>query len=332
MYPELKTVLWILHMYPPLNNAGAEGMAHTLNRYLISCGWNVIVAIPNFPYKTFEHVKFINFNNKKEVNLAIQHTSIIISHLKFSEYGVRKASEFNKPIILLMHNSFQISYLRNFLTILPDPTKLHLIHNSEWIDKFYSTKFKIDGEILYPPVFADDVIVKSNSRKFITLVNCTKEKGGEILIKLAKLWPSFKFMGVLGGYGKQIVEKGLDNLKYMEHTSNPKDFYSQSDIIIMPSEYESWGRVAVEAMMNGIPVIASPTPGLKESLNDVGIFVECDDINGWVKQINELKNNPWLYSLKSEEGLIRANNLNEISNKQLYNVEKWIDTLKIVKK
>jgi len=56
----------------------------------------------------------------------------------------------------------------------------------------------------------------------------------------------------------------------------------------MPSEYESWGRVGVEAMASGIPVIAHPTPGLQESLGDAGVFVDRNDIDGWERAIRRL--------------------------------------------
>ncbi|WP_262928542.1 glycosyltransferase family 4 protein [Streptomyces sp. CBMA152] len=46
--------------------------------------------------------------------------------------------------------------------------------------------------------------------------------------------------------------------------------YSRSRVILMPSLYESWGRVAVEAFASGIPVIAHTTPGLVESMGEAG--------------------------------------------------------------
>ncbi|MFI1769152.1 glycosyltransferase family 4 protein [Streptomyces sp. NPDC020800] len=57
--------------------------------------------------------------------------------------------------------------------------------------------------------------------------------------------------------------------------------YSRSRVMLMPSLYESWGRVAVEAFASGIPVIAHPTPGLVESLGEAGIFAYRDDLNAW---------------------------------------------------
>ncbi|MFZ4156354.1 glycosyltransferase [Streptomyces pseudogriseolus] len=57
----------------------------------------------------------------------------------------------------------------------------------------------------------------------------------------------------------------------------------------MPSLYESWGRVAIEAFASGIPVIAHPTPGLVESLGDAGIFAYRDDLGAWIHALHALK-------------------------------------------
>jgi hypothetical protein len=56
----------------------------------------------------------------------------------------------------------------------------------------------------------------------------------------------------------------------------------------MPSDYESFGRVAMEAAASGIPTIAAPTPGLRECLGDAGTFVELDNVDGWERAIRAL--------------------------------------------
>jgi glycosyltransferase involved in cell wall biosynthesis len=50
----------------------------------------------------------------------------------------------------------------------------------------------------------------------------------------------------------------LANLNRMTNTPDPRDFYQVSRVVLMPSLWrESLGRVATEAMANGIPVLAS---------------------------------------------------------------------------
>lgn len=65
--------------------------------------------------------------------------------------------------------------------------------------------------------------------------------------------------------------------------------YGKTRVLLMPSIYESWGRVGVEAMASGIPVIANPTDGLSEALGDAGVFVDRDDLDGWENAIRRLQ-------------------------------------------
>ena len=50
----------------------------------------------------------------------------------------------------------------------------------------------------------------------------------------------------------------LTNLHRMANTPDPRDFYRVTRAVLMPSLWrESLGRVPIEAMANGIPVLAS---------------------------------------------------------------------------
>lgn len=55
---------------------------------------------------------------------------------------------------------------------------------------------------------------------------------------------------------------------FKDHLAKMYDFYLASDIIIIPSSYETFGYVALEAMACRRPVIASSIGGLKELLGD----------------------------------------------------------------
>ena len=67
---------------------------------------------------------------------------------------------------------------------------------------------------------------------------------------------------------------GLTNLHRMANTPDPRDFYRVSRVVLVPSLWrESLGRVAVEAMANGIPVLASDRGALPETLGDAGFVL-----------------------------------------------------------
>jgi glycosyltransferase involved in cell wall biosynthesis len=156
-------------------------------------------------------------------------------------------------------------------------------------------------------------------------------KGGKIFWQLARLMPNHKFIGVKGAYGKQIeYEKDLPNVTILDNTPDIQDVYKQTRVVLMPSSYESWGRVAMEASCSGIPVIAAPTPGLKESLDYAGIFADLDDIADWVDAIKMLDNKE-NYKKQSELSKKRSvevaeefyNQMNVLEEKLLSIIQKY---------
>ena len=91
----------------------------------------------------------------------------------------------------------------------------------------------------------------------------------------------------------------------------------------MPSLYESYGRTAVEAMCSGIPVIAAPTPGLKESLGDAGIFADVEKPQEWVEAIKKL-DDPEEYKKASLKCLKRAEEVELMTAQELDTMEHFI--------
>jgi glycosyltransferase involved in cell wall biosynthesis len=56
----------------------------------------------------------------------------------------------------------------------------------------------------------------------------------------------------------------------------------QADLLVLPSDYESFGIVALEAQAAGAPVLASDLPALREATGGHALFVAPDDAAGWV--------------------------------------------------
>jgi D-inositol-3-phosphate glycosyltransferase len=52
-------------------------------------------------------------------------------------------------------------------------------------------------------------------------------------------------------------------------------YYSAADVVIVPSHYESFGMVALEAMACGVPVVASQVGGLAFLIQDGDHLVSC---------------------------------------------------------
>ncbi len=73
-------------------------------------------------------------------------------------------------------------------------------------------------------------------------------------------------------------------------------YYSAAEILIMPSHYESFGMVALEAMACGTPVVASQVGGLAFLVQDgiTGFVVPGGDAEALARTLEKLMNDPEL--------------------------------------
>jgi D-inositol-3-phosphate glycosyltransferase len=69
-------------------------------------------------------------------------------------------------------------------------------------------------------------------------------------------------------------------------------FYTAADVCVIPSHYEPFGLVAIEAMACGTPVIASNVGGLKFTVvpGETGLLVPPQDIDGFAIAIEQVLN------------------------------------------
>jgi len=104
------------------------------------------------------------------------------------------------------------------------------------------------------------------------------------------------------------------NIEYMSNTTDPRKFWSLTKILVMPSLWwENQPLVAIEAMINGIPVIGSDRGGIPETLGDAGFLLHLPDrltpisdilptaeeVAPWVETIIRLWDDQTLYAEQS---------------------------------
>jgi D-inositol-3-phosphate glycosyltransferase len=78
-----------------------------------------------------------------------------------------------------------------------------------------------------------------------------------------------------------------------DHTQLPY-YYSAAEALLMPSDYESFGMAALEAMASGTPVIASGVGGLQYLIRDgeTGYLVPVRDAEALAMRLCQLLSNP----------------------------------------
>jgi glycosyltransferase involved in cell wall biosynthesis len=67
------------------------------------------------------------------------------------------------------------------------------------------------------------------------------------------------------------------NVRFVGYKRSAESLLSAFDIFVIPSRYEAFGRVAVEAMLAGIPVVASAVQALPEVLDGHAMLVPPED-------------------------------------------------------
>jgi glycosyltransferase involved in cell wall biosynthesis len=294
-------ILAHIHAFFPHHCAGAEAMVLAMLRDLRTRGHEVAVWVREEAYKfpdDFDGIEIVNANTHPcEPEEWHKWADVIMTHLDCSGEVNNETwrLSFQHKVVWICHNSHK------YIDFERRPGYYRVIYNSEWLKE--KMQYPQASIVVRPPVNHLEYEVES-TREYITLINCNKEKGGRMLIDLARRMPDRKFLGILGSYGVQ--EKALlPNLTYLHNNPNIKETYAKTNILLMPSSYESWGRVAIEAYSSGIPVIAHPTAGLVESMGRGGLFAMRESVDAWEAQIVALDKQE-AYQKASEYGKTRA--------------------------
>lgn len=104
-----------------------------------------------------------------------------------------------------------------------------------------------------------------------------------------------------------------DHVRFMGKQDALVELLSVSDIFIIPSQSESFGLSALEAMSCGVPVISSSVGGLPE-LNlhrETGFIAEIGDVERMAKYATDLLSDPKRYELMSKNARKRAEEFSE---------------------
>ena len=167
-------------------------------------------------------------------------------------------------------------------------------------------------EVVRPILHREKVLIEGPFEgDSITLINANVNKGVHQFIALARAMPDTKFLGVLPYYGELQVPPAPDNIVWVPFDNDIRTILKRTRILLVPSYYESFGRVAVEAMLNGIPVLyAKPasnsvypggsTEGVRDWIEPAGIGLNREVTQEWVDAIRSLED-PDTYSQRSDQ-------------------------------
>lgn len=303
-------ILFSVHLYPPTHNCGGEYYIHNLAKWLISQGHQCRVLLHQARQHNItqiyvhEGVEVFPPSSRNNVEQELYlWCEIAITHLEYTASTIGMSQVYGKPVCQIVHNDTP------YECVLAAYKDLNIIYNSHWIAK--KLKYKHRSMVMPPPVDYRryDLEKDTEQNKFITLINMNDNKGGKVFRKIAAKMPDRQFLGVVGSYDDDHYPGNpTPNLTVIPNTSDILPVYANTRILLMPSEYESWGMTATEAMCNGIPVICTRTPGLLENTDRKMVYCERDDIDGWVSRIKSLDNKE-KYNKVSNRARVRSREL-----------------------
>ena len=160
------------------------------------------------------------------------------------------------------------------------------------------------------------VVAKNRNPQTVTFINPAFAKGVAVVARLIlmanKERPDIPFMVVEtrqkfadalralkkpgGETGSAFSNQTFRNIAIRDATFNVSELYAATKVLLTPSlGYESWGRVATEALMNGIPVLGSKSGGIPEAIGEGGVTLDAPESVGGINETDK-----WL-TLPSEE-------------------------------
>lgn len=283
-------------------------------RALVSRGCEVVAIIaPDAPYR---------------IELEKLPVKIILLKVRgfydvFAWYSLRKLLKKAKPDLVLAHNGRAIATAANSLIWLNIPligvshsNNLKYSKKADYLlvlteamrKRFVSAGYPpekcavMSNMIDLPQVQIPQKWEKKNPPVIGFLGRLSPEKGADILLQAVAILKQKNIVVKvkIGGAGEE--ENSLRNLtEKLEITSQVEfcgwisneqkpDFFKNIDVLCVPSHYESFGLVVLEAWAYGVPVIASEVDGLAEIIanGETGLLFPKNDATALAENIEKL--------------------------------------------
>jgi glycosyltransferase involved in cell wall biosynthesis len=192
----------------------------------------------------------------------------------------RRARESGSRVVFAIHNE---AYMCSPAFADVDAT----FSPSRFLAERYRSALGVEVMALPPPVTGDQVVAVSREPTFVTFINPEPLKGVAVFARIAeeisRRHPEIPFLVVKSRRASDVLVAsalagGFDlrrrsNIGVAEPVAEPKRIYAVTRVLLVPSLEEAAGRVAAEALLNGIPVIASDCGGLPETLRGGGFVL-----------------------------------------------------------
>jgi glycosyltransferase involved in cell wall biosynthesis len=275
--------------------------------------------VPNYPvWRTWFPWEVIEYVTEKEK------PEIIVVMAGHPARMVLAARPTKIPMLLQLQNvEFHLAGGR-----LEECRNIPSIANSRFTADKYFHAFGIKSDVIYPFIALENYRT-TTTKENVTMINPLPLKGGDIALQIARACPEIPFSFVeswplSAADRQQLMQKlaGLSNVTLSPPQDNMRAVFGKCKILLAPSTYEeAYGRVATEAQISGIPVIASTRGGLPEAVGPGGILLDPEQpVADWAVAVRKLWQDEQHYAELSAAALAHA------SRREMnfaYQIEAW---------
>ena len=318
-----KSIILMCDSFLPTTFAGSEISAYETIKYLRARGHKITIFVKKWQVAKYDGFNIYTYDPHDPYCIEmITKVDIVFFQLGGEPKNFEVVKYRTQPVYLFIHVINIYQWLLQQKVSFP----IFVVYNSHMTQDLLPTLY--DNMRMIPYVNTEKFKSLRGStvqKDVVCLINCNKNKGGELLKEIAYKMPNVQFLGVKGAYSNQIIDKTPpSNLTYIENQTDIINVYKKIGILIMPSVNETWGRTAVEAMASGIPVIHSESPGLVECVGGAGIVCSHDDVDAWIDAINRIINDRAYRERLRQNGFKR---IKEIEIEQIRGRQEFVNKL-----
>lgn len=258
---------------------------------------------------------------------------IFCGHLNFAPLCAFVNSLFGTPYSIALH-SLEIIYPTSKVKYRAVEKAQMIITISDYakqliLDKFPGCKHKIfmhtntvDGARYLIKAKNPTLIEKHNLENkpvILTLsrLSTSEEKGQDRVLKalpaVIREFPDLHYLIVGAGEDTRVTEILKNSPELLRNVTvvgaipeaEKVDYYNLADVFVLPSKFEGFGIVFVEALACGIPVIATDAYGSREVLRngELGVLINPDDVNAIAQSLISVLKDRNSYNLEKRQFL-----------------------------